>query len=98
MWIKFKNGATIGQKGSENGTIVNDVEYCSSCRITLERCKKYYAITCGVYGSMVHTAFYDEDSYDKMYTDMKQDLQSFVDSDTTEDEDLEFYDKFVSKY
>ena len=36
--------------GSEGGTIIADEEYKESCRITLERCERYDAITCGVYG------------------------------------------------
>lgn len=56
---------TIGTKGSEEGIIQKDEEYNSSVRITLETCprlgKKVYAITCGIYGSMVHTTFGDED-------------------------------------
>ena len=43
--------------GSEGGTIIADEEYKKSCRITL---KRYDAITCGVYGCMVHTTFCDK--------------------------------------
>ena len=39
-----------GETGSENGTIIADEEYKNVCRITLEKCERYYAITCGVYG------------------------------------------------
>ena len=45
------------QTGSEGGLIISDEEYKDSCRITLEKCERYYAITCGVYGGMMHTAF-----------------------------------------
>jgi len=44
------------QTGSEGGLIIADEEYRDSCRITLEKCERYYAITCGVYGGMMHTA------------------------------------------
>ena len=40
------------QTGSEGGLIISDEEYKDSCRITLEKCERYYAITCGVYGGM----------------------------------------------
>ena len=96
MWHIIQNGATIGQLGSENGVIIKDEEYSDSCRITLERCPKYYAITCGIYGAMVHTAFSDKSSYKKMYDDMKHDLQEFIDSNTSSEE--EFYEKFTSTY
>ena len=29
---------------------------------------------------------------------IKKDLQEFIDTDTSLDEEMEFYDKFVSKY
>ena len=34
------------QTGSEGGLIIADEEYRDSCRITLEKCERYYAITC----------------------------------------------------
>ena len=37
-----------GETGSENGIIIADEEYKNVCRITLEKCERYYAITCGV--------------------------------------------------
>ena len=96
MWSKlaFKPGET----GSENGTILMDEEYKESCRITLEKCPKYYAITCGVYGAMVHTAFCDEDDHIAVYEAMKQELADFIDRNTTEDEEYDFYDYFTNKY
>ncbi|MCR5024369.1 MAG: hypothetical protein K6A90_08575 [Lachnospiraceae bacterium] len=95
MW---KNLETIGTEGSECGIIIKDEEYKESCRVTLEKCERYYAITCGVYGAMVHTAFCDEKESEGKYEAMKNDLQDFIDKDTTEDEELNFYDEFVNKY
>lgn len=95
MWEKL---STIGSNGSENGVIVADEEYNGKCRITLEKCKKYYAITCGVYGSMVHTAFSDGCDYQQIYEAMKKDLQEFVDKDTSYDEKLAFCNEFTTKY
>lgn len=96
MWTKlvFKPGKT----GSENGVILMDEEYKESCRITLEKCSKYYAITCGVYGAMVHTAFCGEDDHIAVYEAMKQELADFIDRKTTEAEEYVFYDHFTSKY
>lgn len=37
-WIKYKNGNTVGEKGNENGIILDDEEYNSSGRKTLEKC------------------------------------------------------------
>ena len=84
--------------GSENGVVIHDEEYAGSCRITLEKCPRYYAITCGVYGAMVHTAFCDEEKSEEMYKSMKKELQEFIDSDTDEDEEQEFYENFTTKY
>ena len=59
LWEPFDNGGTIGQEGSENGTIISDEEHLRGARITLERTTPTapFAITCGVYGWMVHTRF-----------------------------------------
>ena len=59
---------------------------------------KYYAITCGVYGAMVHTAFCGENDHIAVYEAMKQELADFIDRNTTEDEEYDFYDYFTSKY
>ena len=95
---------TIGTGGSEEGIIQKDEEYDGSARITIETCPRHgdgsYAITCGVYGSMGHTAFGKEDSIYNMYESMKIDLQNFVDKmdDMSEDERIEFYETFTGKY
>ena len=47
MW---KSLYIAGATGSEGGIVFSDEEYKKSCRITLEKCQNYYAITCGVYG------------------------------------------------
>ena len=87
-----------GETGSENGIIIADEEYKNVCRITLERCERYYAITCGVYGAMVHTVFTDSEHYKDMYDDMKSELQEFLDRDTSALEEEEFYEQFTEKY
>ena len=87
-----------GETGSENGIIIADEEYKNACRITLEKCERYYAITCGVYGAMVHTVFTDSEHYKDMYDDMKSELQEFLDRDTSALEEEEFYEHFTEKY
>lgn len=84
--------------GSEGGTIIADEEYKESCRITLERCERYDAITCGVYGSMMHTTFCDKSHSQEVFDNMKRDLQEFIDKDTTAEEEDIFYEEFTSKY
>ena len=97
MWKDIYKPNSIG---SEGGTIIADEEYKESCRITLERCERYDAITCGVYGCMMHTAFCDKRHSQEVFDNMKKDLQEFIDRDTdtiAEEEDI-FYEEFTSKY
>ena len=96
MWNKLAFKA--GQTGSENGVILMDEEYKESCRITLEKCPQYYAITCGVYGALVHTVFCGKDDHIAVYEAMKQELADFIDRNTTEAEEYDFYDYFTCKY
>ena len=86
------------EKGSEGGIILRNEEYKGGCLITLEKCPDYYAITCGVYGAMVHTAFCDEEDHDQKYEAMKEELAAFMDRETTPDEEHDFYHYFINKY
>ena len=96
--LTWKQLNSVGTVGSENGIIVRDELYREQCRITLEKCEKYYAITCGVFGAFVHTAFCDEEGSKAKYEAMKQELQDFMDKNTTEDEEEEFYSYFIDRY
>lgn len=95
MWNNIYKPDSIG---SEGGIIIADEEYKESCRITLERCEMYDAITCGVYGSMMHTAFCESSHSLEVLDNMKKDLQEFIDKDTTAEEEDIFYEEFISKY
>ena len=86
-----------GTTGSEDGKILFDEEYKNACRITMEKCEEYYAITCGIYGGMIHTCFCGADNYRNIYDDMKKDLQKFIDNEAFMDEDT-FCGEFTSKY
>jgi hypothetical protein len=58
-WYPFADGSTLGQMGTENGTILRDEEHGEGARITLERDGSTpFAITCGISDWMVHTGFY----------------------------------------
>jgi hypothetical protein len=63
-WHQFEDGATLGQKGSESGVILRDEEHPQEARITLERDTRTapFAITCGIYGCMLHTRFFSQES------------------------------------
>ncbi|GEK07743.1 hypothetical protein [Schleiferilactobacillus harbinensis] len=56
IWQAYESGEAIGKTGSEGGVILKDEEATDYVRITLERAR-YFAITVGLYGVMVHTAF-----------------------------------------
>ena len=63
-WSPFEGGRSMGLVGSEAGVIVLDDELADGARITIERnCQSApYAITCGVYGWMVHTRFFSSET------------------------------------
>ncbi|MGA2634139.1 MAG: hypothetical protein ABSF16_07890 [Terracidiphilus sp.] len=74
VWYPFDKGTTIGQKGSEEGIILRDEEHPQEARITLERDTRNapFAITCGIYGCMMHTRFFLlESEATSQYDDMK---------------------------
>lgn len=90
MWIPFKEGKTISQKGSENGIILIDEELPGLARITLEK-DGYtpYGITCGIYGQMAHTAFAGkEEEAMRKYEAMKCAIEKYV--ATFNDPDYEY--------
>jgi hypothetical protein len=59
-WYPYDNGATLGQRGSEEGITLSDEEHTLGARITLERGGSIapFAITCGIYGWMMHTRYF----------------------------------------
>jgi hypothetical protein len=82
-WQTFENGNTLGQKGSEEGTIVRDEEHPLGARITLERAARVvpFAITCGIYGWMMHTRFFgSEDKAEAQYGLMKDALSALLEA------------------
>lgn len=97
-WMPYKGGVSIGEKGSESGIVLYDEEFDGGCRITMEKCTRYYAITCGVYGAMVHTVFCGSSNAKETFENMKLELGKFMSSSTTETEEIEFYEYFCNKY
>jgi hypothetical protein len=80
-WYSFDKGATLGQKGSESGVIVRDEEHTMGARITLERdtSAALFAITCGIYGCMLHTRFFSIESEASLqYEEMKAALSALL--------------------
>lgn len=108
VWYAYDEGASLGGLGSENGTIRADEEYPLGARITLEEGGyQPWGITCGIYGSMVHTTFASTESkarakYDLMKAEISQFLE-YIESDAvSEDEAIrvmgEWCEKFVDKF
>lgn len=78
-WLPFENGTTLGATGSEGGVILRDELHPEGSRITLERTGSRFAITCGVYGWMVHTRFFaDEREAVAAYEEMKPALAAVL--------------------
>lgn len=89
---------TVGAIGNEGGEIVKDEELSSCARITLEELPKgHYAVTCGIYGAMVHTAYFGKEDAFSKYEEMKSDIEAI----SLQENDDEFYrliEEFVDKY
>ncbi len=108
-WHLFENGQTLGTQGTEHGRILQDEEHRDGARITLEQCQSPpFAITCGIYGLMFHTAFASEEQEAKnMFVEMKNGLeeilQLILDDDdpeleTKKQEVYETLEKFVTRF
>jgi mRNA interferase RelE/StbE len=80
-WQSFDRGHTIGQVGSENGLIIRDEVFQDQSRITLEKDSTVapFAITCGVFGWMVHTRYFgDQTQANAEFATMKEELARIV--------------------
>lgn len=87
-WTPYDGGNTLEQKGPAGGRIVRDEEHPDGARITLEiQCKMApVAITCGVYGWMVHESYYaDQMTADDDFEAMKQALLPLLALRSSED-------------
>jgi hypothetical protein len=95
MW---KDGDLLGKIGSEGGHVLKDEIYEKGCRVTLEVNQSCYAITCGVFGAFCHTIFCGKDASEALYLQVKNELQTFMDTETTLEEEMAFYKNFSEKY
>lgn len=84
--------------GNEGGKIIKDEEFNSSARITLEELPDgHYAVTCGIYGAMVYTAYFGKENAFSKYEEMKSDIEAIL----SREDDSEFYrliEEFTDKY
>ena len=79
-WEPFVSD-TPGARGSEGGEIIRDDEHVYGARITLEKdgAISPFAITCGIYGWMMHTRFFASGhEAAAAYEAMKVDLAAIV--------------------
>ena len=98
IWKSYDSGSAIGEHGSEGGEIVKDEELDSSSRITLEKfAGGHYAVTCGVYGTFVHTAWFGEENALLKYGQMKSDIETIILSEN-DDEFYRLIGEFADKY
>jgi hypothetical protein len=97
-WKPYEDGRSIGETGSERGTIVRDEEHADGARITLEEAGTApFAITCGIYGVMVHTAFFSsrqeaENAFETMRNELDEIMK--LDGDTLYTRAEAFLDKW----
>lgn len=88
QWERLDDGATIRHSGSESGVILRDDEHPLGARITLEHGggTAPYAITCGIYGWMMHTHFSSsEAAAQRDYELMREALSSILAGMPTDD-------------
>ncbi|MDO5537953.1 MAG: hypothetical protein Q4F72_10550 [Desulfovibrionaceae bacterium] len=98
-WTPYEDGGTIGTAGTEQGAILADEEHEFGARITLERCDDRMAVTCGIYGAMVHTVFASWEEGPAKYEAMKSELGQFLEEyDNEADEDFEVLCDFCSRF
>ena len=60
-WLFYKNGQSIGTKGTEGGLILFDEENSDGARITLARKESMVSISIKIYGWIDHTRFFTAD-------------------------------------
>ena len=98
-WQQYEDGQTVGRTGTEGGIIQHDEEYDGAARITLEQgcLRAPYAITCGVYGHLVHTRFLADDETAVHALDtMKTALAAIVDQLPKNDDDPQWSEKLAA--
>lgn len=92
IWQPYNDNQTLGTEGSESGLIERDEIYNDAARITLEVNGQIapYAITCGIFGWMVHTHLISQPEVaEQDFEAMKQALSRIVTALQNEDEPRE---------
>jgi hypothetical protein len=103
-WYSFKNGESIGQIGSEGGKILRDEEHCDGARVTLEQVRdNRWAVTCGMYGWMVHTRFFPSEAsaeigFDETKSELGKILALIPLEDEADDERMRIAQDAITKF
>ena len=94
-WHDFDGGSTVREISFEGGEIIKDEEFDLAARITLEKLSDGdYSVTCGVYGTFFHTAWFHElEKYDLMKSDIEEIL-----TQENEDDYYRSIEEFTDKY
>lgn len=94
-WSDYDEGYSIGTSGADGGAIVRDEEHKSGARITLEEETSFapFSVTCGVYGWMFHTRFFEEEAaaneaFDEMKIELDEILESMPSSEDADEDSL----------
>jgi hypothetical protein len=79
-WHDFLDGRSVGMMGSEGGDIIRDEEHDAGARVTLERATRVapFSITCGIYGWMVHTRWFDSEPVTRAEFDTMKDALAAI--------------------
>lgn len=106
-WQPYNGGSTLGERGSEDGIIRRDESFPLGARITLEEGGNLpWAITCGISGFMVHTAFASTgekgvQKYEAMKAELAEILErieSVSSEDEAEDMLVSWAEEFASRH
>jgi len=109
-WQPFAGGGSLGQGGSDEGIITRDEAHPLGARITLEREPSFvpFAVTCNIYGWMVHTSYYPtEPAAQAAFEAMKPELAAILEMIPSEDDPkaedpfpkvMQAVDDFIEKF
>lgn len=107
-WTEYDEGYTIGTSGADGGAIVRDEEHETGARLTLEEegSSAPFTLTCGIYGWLSHTRFFEEEieadeAFDEMKDELEEILETMPDERAAEEEREDFAEElaaFIEKY
>ena len=101
MWSSIENGSTIGERGSEDGEIIRDIEHPQGARLTLEKNTSIapFAITSGVFGCFFHTTYLGNiEEALEIIEKMKKEISVFLASEMENEEKYKWIESFVANY